>query len=1104
MQNTMLEEKITKKRTYWGLDLLLIPLLIFGWFYRTVGQDWDQGQLLHPDELFLVQVEQAIQPVDSLADYWDTDNSSLNPNNRGMDFFVYGTLPITLTRYVVDRVGESEWFLMITDVGRNLSAAFDLATVLVVYLIGSKLYDRRVGFLAAFFSTFSVLNIQLSHFFAVDTFTAFFTTLALYFAVRVAVGGKSEKAFRVMDFIFFGIALGMATACKVTIVFVALTFPIAILCRLAKLEKEKQTDAFRKAMVFLSGAAVISFFVFRVFQPYAFSGPGFFNMSLNPKWLENLKSLSVMAAGDVDWPPSLQWARIPLTYSGENLIRWGLGIPLGVTAFLGLGWMLWKMIKGEWAKYATIFVWASLYFAWQSSVFNPSMRYQIPIYSSLVIIGAWFLVSIWEHVRNLEIKPILKKIASSVVLISGMGVVIGTLIWASAFINIYRNTEPRIAASEWIYENIPGPLTLEIEKDGEVTHEQVSIPYSNVIRPGVPYTFTYVSKTDGYLNQINVHNLEFQKTQISMLIELIDQDIPEIPIATTRYDQEFDSSLLLPEINYAIRITPYFDGGEVSLLDLEVNVTAEDQLQRISIDPMDPLLNSGTSFEMDLDIDKISIWNSVYLKIGFIPQEIGTDQKLTIELGNITNELGLSTYAEINLDQNESAFIFDEPLLFEKGKYYTFRMLYYGENPGVILSGSAIGIETSWDRGLPLPIDGYNGYGGVYKPGMDFDLYADDTDEKRVKLLDKLEQVEYITISSSRVWASISRLPERFPLVDLYYRLLIGCPDDLSVEECYNVAEEGMFTGQMGFDLVAIIDSNPQYLDWEINDQYAEEAFTVYDHPKTFIFQKSEDYDHSYTSALLNDVDLSNFIRLLPKDAGDYEPPSTIMLPESNWEDQQGSGTWSELYDTAALINKSQFLTAVCWYLALMLLGIGFYPIIRLLLPNLADRGYPLARVAGLLVLAYLSWLGGSVGLSFERGWIFVFYMLILLTGLVLGYFQRQDLLKDLKENKSYFFNIEIIFLALFILSLLVRLGNPDLWHPYKGGEKPMDFAYFNAVLKSTSFPPYDPWYAGGYINYYYFGFVLVGVLVKKCWDGSAADLLLLVQRWQETLAICT
>ena len=42
-----------------------------------------------------------------------------------------------------------------------------------------------------------------------------------------------------------------------------------------------------------------------------------------------------------------------------------------------------------------------------------------------------------------------------------------------------------------------------------------------------------------------------------------------------------------------------------------------------------------------------------------------------------------------------------------------------------------------------------------------------------------------------------------------------------------------------------------------------------------------------------------------------------------------------------------------------------------------------------------------------------------------------------------------------------------------------MDMSYFTAVVKSTTFPPYDPWLAGGYLNYYYWGFVYVGTLTK-------------------------
>ncbi len=49
-----------------------------------------------------------------------------------------------------------------------------------------------------------------------------------------------------------------------------------------------------------------------------------------------------------------------------------------------------------------------------------------------------------------------------------------------------------------------------------------------------------------------------------------------------------------------------------------------------------------------------------------------------------------------------------------------------------------------------------------------------------------------------------------------------------------------------------------------------------------------------------------------------------------------------------------------------------------------------------------------------------------------------------------------------------------DLWR-----ERTQEISFTNAILRSQYFPPLDPWFAGGTLNYYYYGQYLTGMLMK-------------------------
>jgi YYY domain-containing protein len=202
-----------------------------------------------------------------------------------------------------------------------------------------------------------------------------------------------------------------------------------------------------------------------------------------------------------------------------------------------------------------------------------------------------------------------------------------------------------------------------------------------------------------------------------------------------------------------------------------------------------------------------------------------------------------------------------------------------------------------------------------------------------------------------------------------------------------------------------------------------------------------------------------------------------LLLTPSEITDYRAAGTWHDLFDTSGIADQAPVLV---WVVALIAAGIIGLPYVWVAAASLPDRGFAFARPMGLLLVAWLSWWLASAELApFSRGTLVVVAALIGAGGVAITLGRHREMVAWARGNATVLAAEEAVFWALFAAFLAVRWANPDLWHPSLGGEKPMDFAYLNAVVKSEEFPPHDPWFAGGYINYYYFGFVVVGALVK-------------------------
>jgi YYY domain-containing protein len=354
-----------------------------------------------------------------------------------------------------------------------------------------------------------------------------------------------------------------------------------------------------------------------------------------------------------------------------------------------------------------------------------------------------------------------------------------------------------------------------------------------------------------------------------------------------------------------------------------------------------------------------------------------------------------------------------------------------------------------WDDSLPLNVDGHVAqYNFLGLP-----LYDDDTPQKADMLGQSLAQADAVVIASNKLYPdSIPRLPDRYPMTNRYYQLL--------------------FNGQLGFHLAAVFQNSPNLFGIHFDDSGADESYSVYDHPTVHIFLPNADRPGAaqLTALLANGL-------TLPPPTNLTGTQKSLMLSPSQIADNQTMPTLAAQFPADSFANQQPLLV---WWVLLELLGLLVFPIVALLFRSFRDRGLAFAKTIGLLILGYLLWLPASLRLlPYTNATVWGVFLFVGLAGLTVGWLTRQDLLAFVRKHWGRLLAVELLFTAAFLFFVGIRAFDPDLWHIWRGGEKPMELAFTNGILRSRYLPPLDPWFSGGYINYYYYGQFLMTVLMR-------------------------
>lgn len=480
-----------KKKYILIAGLMVLSILLFT---RFLGNGYDDFRHQHPDERWLVMVVGKL----NLFDQMDPD------------FFAYGALPMYMLKAVAQG-GEAVLNRPIDNYdgllvwGRGLVSVMDVLTAILVGLIVWQITKhRQSAIMGSLIYSLMFFPIQNSNFFIVDNFVLFFMTLSMWLLFRYL---DKPSGWRLVG---LAVGLGAVLASKITPVIVLPIF-IGLVAIRPWISKSKSNSAnnFRSISqklrvkleptnqitsvstpqpksrsrstvnnifgsilsVGLLAILIISFTA--VFMPYSFIK--------STQFIHELKAQMAMNSNAYVFPYTLQYINTPAyLYHLKQIFFYGAGPIISVLAFVGILLTIKTTFRNlaqrlsqppkNWLKKIGLFVqvaineltsnWSLIYLLMAVVFFAvigrsavKFMRYLLLWYPFLAVMAT---ITIYWWLSKVNLSWRVKKATFLIILAL-------TTLWATSFLHIYLQPHTRVAASDWMLENIPPGSTIAVE-----------------------------------------------------------------------------------------------------------------------------------------------------------------------------------------------------------------------------------------------------------------------------------------------------------------------------------------------------------------------------------------------------------------------------------------------------------------------------------------------------------------------------------------------------------------------------------------------------------------------------------------------------------------